>query len=274
MTERDPRMCPWTRWTDWRSGFRSTGPTWSMWVRQMRTIIDRLLLEDRWRRRWRSGGWLRFRPRDRAWSQRRAGAGVARPPGRPVEEPGGRWQLAQYLTADGRAGVGQGPRDRVGCAPEVIPAADGPGDLAELVLGHDLADERERFGLLVGEVTDHLRLQPGQQVAQPPRVRVHGERVVGQGLQGADQLVLVFHGIQQGLAVRVAGEFGPGLRPHGRALSGEVEAQLVAEHYPAGPGRRPAGRGVQQLVQVAAQRVVDRGHQRPVGPAVALDGLG
>src|SRR5215469_3962585 len=61
---------------------------------------------------------------------------------------------------------------------------------------------------------------------------VHGERVVGGCLEGADQLVLVFHGIQQGLAVRFACELGTGLRPHGRALSGEVEAQLIAEHDP------------------------------------------
>jgi hypothetical protein len=31
-----------------------------------------------------------------------------------------------------------------------------------------------------------------------------------------------------------------------------------------------AGRGVQQLVQVAAQRIVDRDHRRPVGPAGEL----
>jgi hypothetical protein len=42
--------------------------------------------------------------------------------------------------------------------------------------------------------------------------------------------VLVFHRIQQGLAVRVAGEPGPGRRPHGAVLGGEVEVQLVAEY--------------------------------------------
>jgi len=67
-----------------------------------------------------------------------------------------------------------------------------------------------------------------------------------------------------------------GAAAKGRVLGGEVVVvvQLVAEHDPAGPGGRGAGGGVQQLVQGAAQRVVDRGHQRPVGLAGALDGVG
>jgi hypothetical protein len=67
--------------------------------------------------------------------------------------------------------------------------------------------------------------------------------------------------------------YGPDLRPHGRVLGGEVELQLVAEHDPAGPGRRAAGCGVGELIQVAAQRVVDRVHQRPASPAGVLDRL-
>src|SRR5215471_16707939 len=55
-------------------------------------------------------------------SQRRGGAGVARQPDRPVEQPGGRGQLAQDPGADVGAGVGERLRDSVrGAPPPVSP---------------------------------------------------------------------------------------------------------------------------------------------------------
>jgi hypothetical protein len=57
----------------------------------------------------------------------------------------------------------------------------------------------------------------------------------------ADQLLLVVHRLQQGLAARVAGELGPGRPPQRRVLGGEVAAQLVAETRSSGPAR-PRGR--------------------------------
>jgi hypothetical protein len=65
---------------------------------------------------------------------------------------------------------------------------------------------------------------------------MQGERVVDHHLQRAEQPLLVVHRVEQGLARRVAGQLGPHPRPHGRVLGGEVEAQLVAERAPAGPG--------------------------------------
>src|SRR5216684_3531197 len=89
-------------------------------------------------------------PARREWwcSQRRGVAGVARQPDVPVQQTTGCWQQAQHLGADLGAGGGEGPRERARCGP----AADGPSDRAEFVLRHDLADQRQRVGLLMGEV--------------------------------------------------------------------------------------------------------------------------
>jgi hypothetical protein len=111
-------------------------------------------------------------------------------------------------------------------------------------------------------------------VAEPPGVGVHGERVVGHGLQRADQLVLVLHRIQQDLAARFAGELGPGQGHMAAFSAARWKCSWSRNMTQRARAAFAACRGVQQLVQVAAQRVVDRAHQRPVGPAVALDGGG
>src|SRR5580692_7159731 len=101
------------------------------------------------------------------WSQREGGAGVARQPDRPVQETGGCRQLGQYLFTDAGTGAGEGPRDRGPGAPDAASAADGRADSTEFAGGQDLADERQRIGFLVGEVTGQPGPQPDQQLAEP-----------------------------------------------------------------------------------------------------------
>src|SRR5215475_13403951 len=82
-----------------------------------------------------------------------------------------------------RLGVGTTSSSRgLSPAKATAHAADGSGDSAELARGHDLPHEREGTGLLVGELPDQPGPQPGQQLAEPYRVGVHGERVVDHGL--------------------------------------------------------------------------------------------
>jgi hypothetical protein len=57
------------------------------------------------------------------------------------------------MGADVGAGGGECPRDCALCEP----AADGPADCAELALGHDLTYQRQRVGLLMGEVDGQPR---------------------------------------------------------------------------------------------------------------------
>ena len=154
---------------------------------------------------------------------------------------------------------------RVLCPPRMAAAIppSSPGDRIWLMSGSASASSWARWlASLVRSLASSWRSRRG--------VGIDGERVVDHGLQRAEQLALIIHRVEQGLAVRVARQLGPDSRPHGRVLGGEVKTQLTAERAPAGPGRCMAGRGVQQLVQVAAQRVVDRDHQRPVGPVGEL----
>src|SRR5262249_8356227 len=109
-------------------------------------------------------------------------AGVARQPDGAAEATGGCFQMAQCLLRMSGASAGEGPRDRPRCVPAPVSAADGSGDSAELARGHDLPHEREGTGLLVGELPDQPGPQPGQQLAEPYRIGVHGERVVDHGL--------------------------------------------------------------------------------------------
>jgi hypothetical protein len=64
-------------------------------------------------------------------------------------------------------------------------------------------------------------------------------------------MVLVLHRVQQGLPTGVAGQPGPGRPPHEGVFGDKVVLQVAAEHAPPDLACRWAGRGVDQLVQVA-----------------------
>ena len=74
----------------------------------------------------------------------------------PVEDAGGCGQAAEDLVADVGGGASEGPGDGGRGARGGGPAADGPGDLADLGRGHDLADERQGVGFLVGSVNGFI----------------------------------------------------------------------------------------------------------------------